>query len=262
MTNEEILSKIVQYFSNLTYVDAIVLSGSKTGLINDEMSDFDIYVYTNNKIPLKIRKKLVMECAEEYELSNDYFEYGDEWITKETKTNFDIMYRNISFAKEEINNVWKKHKAKVGYTTALLYNIKNSKILYEKNLEFTKLKKILNSQYPKKLKENIIKKNYPLLKNKMSASYYEQIEKAIKRKDIVNVNNRISAILSSYFDILFAVNKCLHPGEKKLLKYASRICDIIPNNFEKNIENVILNAGNKNILKYLDILLNELDIIL
>ena len=69
----------------------------------------------------------------------------------------------------------------------------------------------LNKEYPNKLKENIINKNLAVMKDKKCASFFEQLEKAIKRKDIISVNHRITAILSSYFDILFALNKELHP---------------------------------------------------
>ena len=56
-----------------------------------------------------------------------------------------------------------------------------------------------------------------LLKDKPFASYYEQIEKAIKRDDKNSINHRISAFMASYFDIIFAKNKMLHPGEKNWL---------------------------------------------
>ena len=63
-----------------------------------------------------------------------------------------------------------------------------------------------------------------LLKDKPFASYYEQIKKALMRNDIVSVNHRITAFLASYFDIIFATNKLLHPGEKRLIKYAQDNC--------------------------------------
>ncbi|WP_242004099.1 hypothetical protein [Brachyspira aalborgi] len=37
-------------------IDAIVLSGSKTSLINDEMSDYDIYIYSKERINIETRK--------------------------------------------------------------------------------------------------------------------------------------------------------------------------------------------------------------
>ena len=237
-------------------IDAIVLSGSKTSLINDEMSDYDIYVYSKEKINIETRKNFAEKYSSYCELGNDYFEYGDELIIENIC--FDFMYRDLSFVENEINYIWKNCNSKIGYTTAFLYNIKNSKIIYDKDFKFKSLKEELNKEYPNKLKENIINKNLAVMKDKKCASFFEQLEKAIKRKDIISVNHRITAILSSYFDILFALNKELHPGEKKLIKYAHKLCKLLPENFDNDIENIINSKLNKNILDNVDKLIENL----
>ena len=40
----------------------------------------------------------------------------------------------------------------------------------------------------------------------------------------------------SYFDLLFALNEQLHPGEKRMLQYAKESCTHLPKDFEKNIQ--------------------------
>lgn len=237
-------------------IDAIVLSGSKTSLINDEMSDYDVYIYSKEKVDIETRKNFAEKYSSYCELGNDYFEYGDEFIINDIS--FDFMYRNLAFAENEINYIWRKCNSKIGYTTAFLYNIKNSKIIYDKDSKFQNLQNELNKEYPEKLKENIIKKNFAVMKYKKCASFFEQLEKAIKRKDIVSVNHRISAILSSYFDILFALNKELHPGEKKLIKYAYKLCKSLPENFENDIKNIINGELNENILDNINNLIENL----
>ena len=67
-----------------------------------------------------------------------------------------------------------------------------------------------------------------LMKDKPFASYYEQIEKAVKREDEISVNHRISAFMASYFDVIFAKNELLHPGEKRLVQFALKNCNILP----------------------------------
>ncbi|WP_039953777.1 DUF4037 domain-containing protein [Brachyspira hampsonii] len=96
---------------------------------------------------------------------------------------------------------------------------------------------------------------------KKIASFYEQLEKAVKRNDIVSINHRITAILSSYFDILFALNEELHVGEKKLLDYVFKLCSKIPNNFDKDIKNILLcdKENDKNILKKVKILIENIE---
>ena len=237
-------------------IDAIVLSGSKTSLINDEMSDYDIYIYSKEKVNIETRKNFIKKYSSYYEFGNDYFEHGDEFIIDDIC--FDFTYRDLSFAENEINYIWRECNSKIGYTTAFLYNIKNSKIIYDKDSKFQNIQNELNKEYPDKLKENIIKKNLAVMKDKKCASFFEQLEKAIKRKDIVSVNHRVSAILTSYFDILLALNKELHPGEKKLIKYVYKLCKLIPENFEDDIANIINGGLNENILDSVNSLIKNL----
>ena len=47
----------------------------------------------------------------------------------------------------------------------------------------------------------------------MQSCYLKQINAAIFRQDPVSFNHRVAAWLSSYFDILFAINGQFHPGK-------------------------------------------------
>ena len=58
-----ILNDIAADFSNLKTVNSVVLSGSKTSLINDDMSDFNIYVYSSGSIPLETREEIIKKYS-------------------------------------------------------------------------------------------------------------------------------------------------------------------------------------------------------
>ena len=259
-----IIDDYIKIMARNNNIDSIVLSGSKTSLINDDMSDYDIYVYckasAKSREDMDSRKEFADKYASYYEIGNDYFEHGDEMILKESGICLDFMYRDLSWIKEEMEYVWRGCNSKIGYTTAFLYNIKHSNILYDKEGKFKKFQDELNLEYPEKLKNNIIEKNFNVMYGKKIASFYEQLEKAVKRNDIVSINHRISAILSSYFDILFALNKELHVGEKKLIQYALKLCRKIPDNFEKDIKNIIF--YDENILEKVKILIENIQKIL
>ncbi|WPC37776.1 DUF4037 domain-containing protein [Brachyspira hyodysenteriae] len=262
-----IIDDYIKIMTKNNNIDSIVLSGSRSSLINDDMSDYDIYVYskglTKNKEDIESRKEFALKYASYSEIGNDYFEYGDEMILKESGICLDFMYRDLSWIEGELEYVWRGCNSKIGYTTAFLYNIKNSNILYDKEGKFKKFQDELNLEYPEKLKNNIIEKNFNVMYGKKTASFYEQLEKAVKRGDIVSINHRITAILSSYFDILFALNKELHVGEKKLVQYVLKLCSKIPDNFEKDIKNVIFYEQNdKNILEKVKILIENIEKIL
>jgi len=62
-----------------------------------------------------------------------------------------------------------------------------------------------------------------------------QIQKAAKRGDLVSVNHRTAAFLETYFDMLFALNRKTHPGEKRLIQLCKEQCELLPDSFEENL---------------------------
>lgn len=233
-------NKIIEHFKKFPQVQAIAIGGSASAKTNDKTSDIDIYVFTNKDIPVSEREKIIKNYSEKYEVGGEYFGSGDEFLEKESDTVFDMMYWNTNWFENIVDNVWIKHYPSNGYTTCFLYTLNICKIVYDPTNWLQDLKNKINTEYPEKLQQNIIHRNLMLLKDKPFASYYEQIEKALARNDINSINHRISAFLASYFDIIFAKNKLLHPGEKRLVQYAKNHCAILPKDFEENIESLLI----------------------
>ena len=253
----DVLINILNAYKDLSEVKAVAIGGSSVANTSDNISDIDIYVFVDKDIPIDIRNKIVKNYSSKYEVGGEYFGSGDEFYVDKLGQQLDVMYWNTEWFYSVIDNVWTKHYPSNGYSTAFLYTLNNFEIIYDTDNWLRNLQDSIKTEYPKDLQQNIIKRNLMLMKDKPFASYYEQIEKALKRNDIVSVNHRIAAFLASYFDIIFAMNKLLHPGEKRLIQYAKEHCKILPKNFEENI-NLLLNQPNPNTLYILDTMVNEL----
>ena len=251
------MKNIVDFYKKYPQVESIAIGGSSSAKTSDEISDVDVYVFTTSEVPVVERQNFVKELSSKYEVGGEYFGSGDEYFVDSLNLQFDVMFWDVSWFENVIENTWVKHYPSNGYSTAFLYTLDVCEIIYDQNNWLQGLKDKIKTEYPKELQKNIIHRNMMLLRDKPFASYYEQIEKAIKRNDIVSVNHRIPAFLASYFDIIFAINKLLHPGEKRLIKYAKDNCKILPKDFEENIEK-LLAQSNSEVLKTLDIMLENL----
>lgn len=253
---KDTFNEIINEFKQFPQVLTIVICGSRKAGTADIKSDIDIEVFVDNEIPKDERLKIV-KYSSKYEVGAEYFGPGDEFTTDKMKQQLDVMYADKKWMEGIVENVWRKHNPSNGYTTCFLFTLKNCETLYDKDGWLFNLKRQIDTPCPKELKENIIKRNLMLLKDKPFASYYEQIEKAIERQDFNSINHRIAAFMASYFDIVFANNELLHPGEKKLVEYAKEHCAILPENFEENI-NKILTQPNNDTLKILNDMVLEL----
>lgn len=251
------MEKFINEFVKFDEVEAIAIGGSSAAKTSDNISDIDVYVFVKKNIPVSQREEIVKKYSSKYEVGGEYFGSGDEFFVDKLNCQFDVIYWNVDWFNSVVQNVWDKHYPSNGYTTCFLYTLKNFRILYDKSGWLRLLQEHLNTPYPPELKQNIIKRNLMLMKDKPFASYYEQIEKALVRNDLVSVNHRISAFLASYFDIIFALNELLHPGEKRLLNYAKENCKILPVNFEENI-NSLLKEPNEDTLKNLNNMIDSL----
>ena len=246
-----IVDTLIKEFKKFPQVEAVALGGSVAAETDDDKSDIDIEVFVTKDIPVEARRRLIEKYSGKYEVGCDYFGPGDEFLAGKDGPVLDVMYPNIGWVEKILDNVWEKHRPANGYTTCVLFTIKNCTVLYDRNGWLAGIKKRLAAPYPMELRDNIIRRNLMLLADKPFASYREQIEKALKRGDVNSVNHRLAAFMASYFDIIFALNGLLHPGEKRLVKYAEEHCQILPEYFAKNI-NHLLKQPNPATLKILD----------
>lgn len=251
--------KIIEKLSSLDEVEAIALGGSRATGANDAKSDYDIYVYITDDIPISIKREILSEYCDIMEISNHYWELEDNCIMKDNIA-IDIIYRSIDRFSEFIADIVEKHIAFNGYTTCFWHNVVTCKVLFDRNGRLQAMKKRFTVPYPQELKKNIIKKNMNLLSGCLP-SYDKQIAKTVARKDFVSVNHRVAAFLESYFDIIFALNEKTHPGEKRLLELAREQCEILPKDFEKNFDELFKAMYTENLNGVISRLYSELKLI-
>ena len=251
---------IASVYSVLPNVESVIMAGSHMSGHADDESDIDLYVYLRDDLTIDMRAVIAHNRASQPEINNQFWESGDEWIEVESDHSVDVMFRRKQWIEDQISQVVDWHTPSIGYSTSMWYNVRHSHILFDRNGWFLALQEHSKQAYPDALQSAIISKNYPILRTTIS-SYYAQLEKAIKRDDIVNINHRVAALLASYFDVLFAVNKTLHPGEKRLIAMCESLCEKRPPNMREQVEALVRtsNDANRQLLINAKALLDELD---
>jgi hypothetical protein len=246
-------------YGTLSQVEAVVLAGSQASGSADRGSDIDLYVYLSAPLAVALRARIATAGAQYAEVDNRFWEPGDEWIDAETGIHVDVMFRTVGWIEEQLDRVLRRHKASVGYSTCLWYNVVSSQPLYDRADWFQRLQEDARQPYPEGLRQAIVAKNHPILRQTAS-SYRYQLAGAVARDDRVSVNHRVAALLASYFDILFAINRALHPGEKRLVEIATEQCEHLPQGMERQVSELIeaVSRGRR-VVEVADALVDGLD---
>lgn len=228
---------LARWYEHFPSVRSVVLGGSGASGMADGQSDVDLYVYTTEDVPLGSRCELARSLSDHFEIDNRFWETGDELIERQTGIAVDIMYRHPRWIEKVLVNLLDHHVAQVGYTTCLWHNVMASRPLFDKGNWFTDLQRRFSRPYPNALADAILAKNFPLLTSNIG-SFANQMKTSAEREDRVAVNHRVSAFIASYFDILFAINRTPHPGEKRLCAYA-RLLPVVPEEWEQDLDSLL-----------------------
>lgn len=235
----ELARRVAAAFADLPEVDAVALGGSQGNLVADAASDIDLYVYARGgEVPIARRAVIAADARGAAELDNRFFETGDEWVDATTGLGVDVMYRDPRWIEDQLDRVLVRHEASTGYSTAFWHNVLRSTVLFDRHGWYAALAERARAPYPEPLRRAIVAKNHPLLRRGLS-SYLHQLERAVARADAVSVNHRAAALLASYFDVLFAVNRVPHPGEKRLVAIAEAACGRTPPGFAAAVQSLI-----------------------
>jgi hypothetical protein len=232
------LLEIAAAYGTLPGVIAVAVAGSLATGIADADSDVDLYVYAPHPPPVPLRAEIVGRFARVSAVDSSPWEPGDEWLDERTGRHIDVMYRAPAWIEDQLARVLVRHEVSVGYSTCFWHNVLHSSPLMDSNGWYGRLQDGARQPYPEALKQAIIAKNHPILRRTLS-SYLHQITRAAARDDVVSVQHRVTALLASYFDILFAVNELPHPGEKRQLRFALERCNKLPSGMEATLTSLL-----------------------
>ena len=227
------IDSLLQELSKLPQVEAIALGGSRAGQNFDERSDYDIYLYCTEPVPEAQRRAILKKFCSYMEIGNQFWETEDN-CTLNQGVDIDILYRNLDDFCIGLARVVEQCQPGNGYTTCMWHNLKTCKVMYDREGRLAAAKERFDIPYPEALRRAILDRSWKLLHSAMPA-YEAQIKKAVKRFDLVSINHRTAAFLEAYFDLLFALNRQTHPGEKRLIQLCRQFCPLLPENFEENL---------------------------
>lgn len=249
---------IFNEYARFPQVRAMAIGGSRAVKRNDEFSDYDVYVYSTEPVPAEQRRVVLEKYCDNMALDHCYREHEDVCIM-EDGIELNIIYCNLEEFLADVDRVVAKHNVLDGCTTGMWHNLMTGRIAYDKGGLLAAAKEKYRVPYPQELKNNIISHHMNLIKYGIP-SFMSQIEKAMKRGDMVNINQSVSRFLASYFDILFALNEKLHPGEKRLVQVCIEECGILPARFELHIR-LLLNSMFKDpaTISVVEVMVSELE---
>ena len=247
-------------YAALPDVVAIALGGSRAGPLPDHRSDIDLYVYADPPPALAAREAIAAAFGTRREVGNAFWEPGDEWDDDASGVHVDVLFRSPAWIADQVARVLDRHEASLGYSTALWHGVREAVPLFDREGWLARLQEAAARPYPEPLRRAVVAKNHPILR-RAGSSYRHQIELALARGDPVSVNHRLAALLASFFDVLFALNRRTHPGEKRLLDHAEASCPLRPPALRRRVAD-LLGAPAADLLPRLDILLDDLDALL
>lgn len=257
----ELAAQLASRYAALPEVTAVALAGSRAAGRSDDASDVDLHVYARPEPSLEARAAIAAGSPRA-EIGNRRFEPGDEWIDAGTGIHVDVMFRDPAWIEDELDRVLVRCEARLGYSTAFWCGVLHSAPLFDRQGWYARLQARASAPYPEALVRAIVAKNQPLLRANLS-SYLRQLEKAVARGDAVSANHRTAAYLASAFDLLFAVNRLPHPGEKRLLAVAEA-CPRRPPDLARDVEALLAAAAapGPDLLRRADALGAQLDALL
>ncbi len=238
------VAPLVDALSEQPEVRAVTLVGSHiTGFANDA-SDVDVWVYIDAEASgmLPERRAIIEPLADPgaakivgqlaHPTADVFMPHGgDAWI--------DVMYWSTGWAHEELDWRLVKHEPQVGYSTGLWRALRDGVRLFARDDWHAEMQKRAASPYPDVLRQRIIELNGDLIGPANPFSFLHQTDRAVTEGDAVAIQHRATKWLASYFDVLFAANRVLTPGEKRLVQFAVRECAAVPDGLAEDVNRLV-----------------------
>ena len=241
------LHNVIRALAEHAAIEAVTLTGSRMTGFGTAESDVDLFVYVRDTAALaSVRNELAGAQADKHALvviGQPGIPNNDIWMLRGAGVWVDLMWWTCEWAGKELDRRLVECAAEAGYTTSFWRSIRDGMPLFERTRWHRELQARARSPYPEVLRTRITDLNGALLGSENPFSYLNQMRKALTEADSVATQHRTAAWLASYFDVLFAGNRVLHPGEKRLVAFVERECACRPERFSEDVDALVEGAA-------------------
>lgn len=195
---------------------AVAIGGSRATGFAGPGSDTDVYAFFSGALAtVCVRHAALSEVADEGSLTaSDAFGPEDHFTVDGEP--IEIVYLDVAAVEDSITRVHSGAVAADGFSTAFLHTVAVCEPLRDTG-ELARLKQALTT-YPEATRARILAHGREVI-----AEWSSQLIAAQTRGDVPMVMHRRATIQAVLFDVLFAVNRRYHPGEKRMLDHVDTL---------------------------------------
>lgn len=218
------VARVVEVIGTLRGVIAVALGGSTAARVADVQSDLDLYVYWTEPLATAAeRAARLAAVADPGSLRVGLTSWGfveDHLAVGGRPT--ELIYPHWDGVRGEVERAYDVGLVGPGFTTAVLYTIAHGRPLHDPSGALGVVRDRLNRAFPEATRAALLRRGTPLL-----GFHLARLRQAQGRGDLLFVQQLRATLQLLYFDVLFALNRVYHPGEKRLLEHARR-CPLRP----------------------------------
>lgn len=203
-------------------VVAVSLGGSFAFGMADEWSDIDLHVYWRAPLASDAERAAVLATvADPGSIRAGIHDWGLEDHFAIQGRLAELVYVHLDDLAESVDTAYDAGLGDEGFATAQLTYVAASRVLHDREGALAALRARL-AIYPEATRRRLLA-SLPNLLN----VYLEQLRKAQARGDLLYVQHRRYTLQMVFFNLLFALNRRYHPGEKRLLLH-TETCPLRP----------------------------------
>jgi Domain of unknown function (DUF4037) len=215
-------------------VRAISLGGSLASGMADALSDIDLHVYWRAPLAgLAARHALLASVADPGEPLREIGDWGLEDHLVSGGRPAELVYVELGDYEAQIERAYRDGLGDEGFATSALSFAAGGVALEDPRGELAAIQARL-ATYPEVTRRRLLADMPRLLR-----AYLGQLEKAQRRGDLLFAQHRRYTLQMVFFNLLFAINRRYHPGEKRLLEHAER-CAARPERLRERWEDLAL----------------------
>ena len=220
--NDARFGSAVEAVAGIAGVVAVSLGGSLASGLADEASDIDMHVYF--RAPLADTAERHARIAAAADPGTPVREVGDWGLEDHFYVGgrlAELIYVHLDDMRALVERAYGEGIGDEGFATAQLAFVAEGRPLHDREGALAALRARL-AVYPEATRSRLLGSHPRLLR-----SYLGQLRKAQSRGDLLFAQHRRYTLQMVFFNMLFALNRRYHPGEKRLLVHGER-CPLRP----------------------------------